>query len=145
MCIRDRFSDDQGSSIASLYQRDLAHYSIHFNRKEEVRLSTVDLFCKENNIPHIHFLKIDVEGHELKVLKGAEGMIGSGAVDLIQFEFGGTSIDAGVYFKNYFTFLNSSYRIYRIIRNGFRAVDHYAEVHEQFLATNFLAIKRSLL
>lgn len=42
---------------------------------EDVSSLTLDDFCKNNNINHIDILKIDVEGHELKVLKGLSNML----------------------------------------------------------------------
>ena len=34
-------------------------------------IDTIDNYCAENSIDHIHLLKIDIEGHELDVLSGA--------------------------------------------------------------------------
>jgi FkbM family methyltransferase len=42
------------------------------SRMIEVEVSTLDAFCKKNKISKIDFLKIDVEGHEWAVLKGAK-------------------------------------------------------------------------
>ncbi len=36
-----------------------------------------------------HFLKLDIEGHELAALQGAQKLLSRGAVDVIQFELGG--------------------------------------------------------
>lgn len=41
----------------------------------EVECKTLDVFVKENNIEQLDFIKIDVEGHELKVLYGADNSI----------------------------------------------------------------------
>lgn len=41
----------------------------------EVECKTLDLFVTQNNIERLDFIKIDVEGHELKVLKGADKCI----------------------------------------------------------------------
>lgn len=41
----------------------------------EVECKTLDLLVREDGISQIDFIKIDVEGHELKVLNGADGSI----------------------------------------------------------------------
>ncbi len=48
----------------------------------------MDDYCKINKIEHIHLVKIDVEGHEIKVLNGGINMIRNKQIDFIQFEFG---------------------------------------------------------
>jgi len=52
----------------------------------EVKLETLDSFCKNESISKIHLLKIDTQGADLKVLKGGEQMIDSGRVCMILVE-----------------------------------------------------------
>lgn len=42
---------------------------------ETVPMTTIDIFCKEQNITKVDFIKCDTEGSELFVYKGAEGII----------------------------------------------------------------------
>ena len=42
---------------------------------EEIRLTTLPAFCQEEGIDRIDILKMDVEGYEIPVLRGAESMI----------------------------------------------------------------------
>lgn len=42
---------------------------------ETARFTTLDAFCARNGIERVHYLKIDVEGHESKVLEGGRGML----------------------------------------------------------------------
>ena len=55
---------------------------------EPVDVATVDEFCSARNIDRIGYLKIDTEGGDLDVLKGAEGMLGEQRIDLVQVEAG---------------------------------------------------------
>jgi FkbM family methyltransferase len=43
--------------------------------KEEIPLITLDEYCDQNRIKEIDIMKIDVEGHEPKVLEGAKDVI----------------------------------------------------------------------
>lgn len=44
-------------------------------RSERVKAQTVDSFCRSERIPRVDGIKIDVEGAELLVLKGADGVL----------------------------------------------------------------------
>ena len=46
-----------------------------FLRSEIVNVVSIDSFCKKKNIDKIDLLKIDTEGHEAEVLKGATRML----------------------------------------------------------------------
>ncbi len=138
------YSTAASSGISSVYHRRLDHYHIQMDRTEDVEIRTVDDFCKENGIDHIHLLKLDVEGHEIKVLKGASAMINSGKVDFIQFEFGGTDIDSRVFFQDFYYLLKDRYDLYRIVKDGLYKLKGYTEVYENFMATMYMAKRKDL-
>ncbi len=53
-----------------------------------VEQQTLDHFCDTEKISHIHYLKIDTEGADLDVLRGAEKMLAQQNIDLVQVEAG---------------------------------------------------------
>jgi FkbM family methyltransferase len=55
---------------------------------ETVDIITLDDFCKAKGINHINYLKIDTEGGDLDVLKGAMHMLTRQNVDIVQVEAG---------------------------------------------------------
>ena len=57
-------------------------------RTTNVELQTGDSVCRELDIEHISYLKIDTEGHDLNVLRGFPEMLCRQAIDLIQVEVG---------------------------------------------------------
>lgn len=57
------------------------------SQKIEVDGSTVDAFCTSHSIKRIDLLKIDTEGSELQVLKGAENLLRAGSVRFVFVEF----------------------------------------------------------
>lgn len=54
--------------------------------KIEVKTGTLDSYCKRNGVTEIDILKIDVQGAELSVLKGADSLLKNGAIRLIYSE-----------------------------------------------------------
>lgn len=48
-----------------------------------VQVTTIEEYCGEREINRINLLKTDTEGFDLEVLKGAEGLLRNGRVDLI--------------------------------------------------------------
>lgn len=50
------------------------------------KVITGDQYCAKNGIEKIHFLKIDAEGMDYRVLKGFSGMLEKKAISNIQFE-----------------------------------------------------------
>lgn len=55
---------------------------------EAVDIRTVDGFAADNQIKRIDLLKIDTEGFDLEVLKGAQGMLASGKIPFVLVEVG---------------------------------------------------------
>jgi len=141
-CNRTLFTNAESSGFASVYQRRLEHFGINMDKTEEIELTTIDAYCTENKIERIHFLKLDVEGHELSALNGAKKMIRNKKIDFIQFEFGGCNMDSRTYFQDFYYLLKDNYTIYRILKDDIYELSNYREIYEIFIPTNFLAIKK---
>jgi FkbM family methyltransferase len=139
------FSDRPASGLSSLTKRDLDHIGKTMSLTQTVQVSTLDDYCRQNGIEHIHLLKIDVEGHERDVLEGAARMFAGNRIDAVTFEFGGCNIDTRTYFRDFFQFFhNRDMQIFRITPRGYlRPIARYRETHEQFLTTNFMAVKKA--
>ncbi|WP_236618346.1 FkbM family methyltransferase [Rhodopirellula europaea] len=140
---RTLFYDQYGSGMASLTKRELNHRGIQFDKSEEVSVTTIDRYCEKHGIQGIDLLKLDIEGHELDALKGADETFSRNAIRLVTFEMGGCNIDTRTFFRdfwNFFTQRNMS--LHRITPSGsLIKIRRYKESHEQFRTTNFLAIR----
>lgn len=55
---------------------------------ETIEITTLDRFVEEHPVPCIHLLKIDVEGHDLEVLKGAERLLAASRIEIVMVEAG---------------------------------------------------------
>jgi hypothetical protein len=113
-------------------------------KTETVELDTLNQYCEDRNIGAIDFLKLDVEGHELEVLKGATRMLNSGSIKRLQFEYGGCFIDAGVLLKDFFELFNSlEYIFYKIMPNGLMRIPEYDQRLENLQYKNFAVLHKS--
>ncbi|WP_143961597.1 FkbM family methyltransferase [Litoribacter populi] len=138
------FYPEKGAGLASLYDRKLDHFGIETKEMEQVEVTTLDSFCHEREIGEIDFLKLDVEGHELSVMKGAKQMLDAGKINTIQFEFGGCNIDSRTFFQDFYYLLSPTFRIYRIVKDGLFPIQEYSEDLEVFKTTNYLCISKKM-
>jgi len=137
-------SDAAGSEAASLHvRRDTYHQHTGKSLAETVPVRTVDGLMTELGIAQIDFLKIDVEGHELAVLHGAQRALESGAIRAIAFEFGSGQINSRTYFHDFWDLLHPlGYSLHRILPGGRLArVPAYYESLEYFRGvSNYVAL-----
>lgn len=109
----------------------------------KVEVSTVDLISKNNDIKYIDFLKIDVEGHELDVLKGASDMIHNNKIRVIQFEFTQLNTTTRLFFRDFWSLLSPKYKIYRLLPSGLLELKSYDPIsNEIFGYQNLIAIHK---
>jgi FkbM family methyltransferase len=136
------FVDGPTSTIGSLVPRKLEHEGVIMAPQVTVPVVTLDAWVESQGITHVHLLKVDVEGADLDVLKGATELLNKGKISLIQFEFSAAQIDARHFFKDFFGLLNQKYSLYRIVGDGLIEIPNYVERYEIFSCTNYLAVLR---
>lgn len=134
-----------GASIGSILDLRDPFESFDPSFDEGIEVTTIDIFCDKNSIGQIGLLKIDVEGLELDVLRGAQKMIGRSAITAIQFEFGVGNIEARTYLRDYFDILGKQYAIFRIVSDGLWPLRSYNPELEYCLPINYMAVLRCSL
>ncbi len=90
----DFFVPHEGGGTNSMFQpEDMEKRSDHDNdvyyggtEKTSVDTDTIDSFCREKNINKIDILKMDTQGGELLVLRGAEKMLTEQKISLVFLE-----------------------------------------------------------
>ena len=135
------YKDRQISGLASLTKRNLDFRDLHLNIAEKVILRTLDSVMHEIEVDRIDLLKIDVEGHGLDVLNGAEKTIAEGRIGMVQFEFGGCNLDTRTTMADFFRFFEARGYVLHLIRpgGGVAALPKYREAYEQYQTANYLA------
>lgn len=81
--------DSATNSVLAIAPEGQVCWGKRLQSKEQLTVPAVSLddFCREQNIQYIDILKLDLQGHELAALKGAEELLSRQAIDLIYFEF----------------------------------------------------------
>ena len=136
------YSSHHGATIASLYNLRNPPVAFKPEFNQTVVTKTLDRFCYEHGIQEIKYLKIDVEGHELSVLLGAQRMLSEKRIQFVQFEFGEANIDSRTYFRDFFELLGPDFNFYRIVSDGLRKIDKYHANLEVFATINYLAERK---
>jgi len=110
--------------------------------KEEVQVTTIDLYCKHNNIGKIDLLKIDAEGHDFQVISGASEMLDRVAIRFLQFEYNFRWIACRSYLRDAFELLTA--KGYRIGKLTGAQVEFYPSWHwelENWTEGNYVACR----
>lgn len=89
--------DEEHAAWNTMADRPLENYGINVKpvHTEELAATTIDSYCESMSIPRIDLLKIDVEGAEYQVIKGASRMMKEKRIGCLVFEFGQTTFDMG--------------------------------------------------
>jgi FkbM family methyltransferase len=136
-------TDDESPSASIFARRDTYFSDVNTAQVvESVKKITIDAIVEDQEIRWIDFLKIDVEGAELLVLKGAIQTLQSKNVGALSFEFGAANLNSRVIFRDFWDFLDGlNYQIGRIVPGGSIIwINSYSEEHEYFRGvTNYVA------
>ncbi|HXG29187.1 MAG TPA: FkbM family methyltransferase [Nevskiales bacterium] len=81
------FESEAGTPMSSLLQPGTECWGGGGVRETlQVRVSSVDEYCRQRGIGQIDILKIDTQGYDFEVIKGAKAMIRNRAIHLIHME-----------------------------------------------------------
>ena len=132
------FGNEKGSETIFL-QEDSKVNSLHppVNKKEGstgksqlVQINTIDDFCAENKIKKIDLLKIDAEGYDLHVLKGATRLLSDRKVLFVFIEVTFDENNAG---NSSFTEINDFLKSF-----GFKPIGFYNQsIHDNSSRMNY--------
>jgi FkbM family methyltransferase len=139
------YVDNETSELGSIFHRNMSDIDIVFNIVKEITIKRLDDFCAEHQMNHIHFVKMDVEGAELEVMKGSKKMLSENKIDFIQFEFGSGNSDSKTFMKDFFGILSENYQLFRILKDGLFEMPSYHNDYEILVMGNYFAISKRQL
>ena len=110
-------------------------------RVETIPALSGDGFLAERGLSTIDFLKIDVEGHEVAVLRGFQRTIAERRIRFIQWEYNKTWIPAHVSLRDVFSLLEpAGYRLCKLRQRGLLWYSRYSPRLDNFCYSNWLAV-----
>jgi len=136
------YAGDGGSEHASIYKEVIEQ--LHEGQAEEkhITLTTIDDFIAGNQLSKIALLKIDTEGHELGVLKGAQRAIERGLIGAVQIEFNEMNVISRTFFRDIVAVL-PGYDFYRLLPDGLKPLGKYnVTQYEIFAFQNIVALRK---
>jgi len=111
---------------------------------ESVTLQRLDDYVEEMGVSEVDFMKLDVEGYELSVLRSAEKLLRRGGVKFIQFEYGPTFVHPGHFLKDLVGFVqgcDENYNLYKILPDRVRRQELHAGL-ETFATSHWMLARQ---
>lgn len=143
--LQEIYYDAEKSALASVYKRNLDHFSLDLNRSEMVNTIRLDEYIDHHDVRHIDYLKIDIEGHELAAFEGLGHYLNPDFIDFIQFEYGGANLDSKTSLMDLYSFFEArGFVIAKIMPNGLE-IRTYQSCMENFAYANYAAISNKVL
>jgi FkbM family methyltransferase len=122
-----------GSQLATLVPGTFESlYSMKANATE-VNVTMLDRFAEQQRIEHVDLLKLDVEGHELEVLRGATRLLAQRRIRTIQFEFGAPQLLSKASLLEFQRMLGS-YTLHRLLGSGALALSRLQPYEREIFA-----------
>jgi FkbM family methyltransferase len=81
VCVQAALGAEEGSATMGAGASSLTSGFLAAGPGIEVRVQTLDAYARDAGIASIALLKVDVEGHEPAVLRGAAGLLAAGRID----------------------------------------------------------------
>lgn len=131
-----------GAGTNSIYKDSLSRDG----QSVEVEMTTIDIYCTENNVDIIHYLKCDTEGHDLEVMRGAMRMFHEQKIMAFQFEYNHRWVSSRNFLIDVFECVDGlPYRIGKVTTDGVELYDAWHPELERFFDGNYLVIHDSVL
>lgn len=107
---------------------------------EPIVLTTVDRFCQEIGLVDLTLLKIDAEGHDLAVMRGAASSLAAHSIGMVQFEYNWRWVESRSFLLDAFELLVPlGYSVGKVTSKGIETYPRWHPELESFREGNYLA------
>jgi FkbM family methyltransferase len=144
-------SSAPGGARFAVMEDDSGTHSLHVgdaapNGWIDVALTDLASFAKERGIAHFHLVKIDAEGHDAAILRGAAPLLAEGRIDALQFEYNHRWVFARSYLRDVFELVHGlPYAVGRLAPDGVELLPGWHPELERFFEANYCLIRKPAL
>lgn len=136
-------SDDDANAALFIVGDNAGTNSLHPIRAamQSLTIQTVSLesHAERHDIQSILYMKVDTEGHDMRVLKGASRLLREGRIVALQFEYNFRWILSRCFLKDVFDLdLDGRYRIGKVTPGGFESYTAWHPELESFREGNYM-------
>jgi FkbM family methyltransferase len=112
---------------------------------EEVPVTTLDSYAATSGLRDLALVKVDTEGHDLSVLRGARELFAGQRISVAQFEYNHRWIAARCYLRDAFELLSPlGYRIGKLTPVGVEFYPGWDPELETFVEGNYVACREAV-
>jgi len=109
---------------------------------EIVKLTTIDAFLADQAIGYVTMLKIDTEGFDFDVLRGARKTIAEGRIDIVQFEYNWRWLQNHASLFDVFNLVvGTDYRVGKLVKGGIIIYERWHFEIDRYFEANYLLLK----
>ena len=106
----------------------------------QVITSTLDEYAGQSGIARFALVKVDAEGHDLAVLRGARGLLAEQRIAVVQFEYNHRWILGRFFLRDAFELVQAlGYRVGKLTQRGVEFYPGWDAELETFVEGNYLA------
>ncbi|HEY5811038.1 MAG TPA: FkbM family methyltransferase [Terrimicrobiaceae bacterium] len=130
-------ADQNGSQHATMYREVITDLHRQAVTTHQVPVKTLDEMANDLQLSRIDLLKIDAEGHELEVLRGARKLLAAGLIGVLHIEFNEMNIFSRVFLRDFREML-PSHKAFRMLPSSIIPVSTYPLGSELFAFQNIV-------
>ena len=147
---RMALSDTAGSSLLYVRAPGAGTNSLHTlpglspsGAAEEVTTMTLGSYAERAGLEQLALVKIDTEGHDLAVLRGARELFAGQRISVAQFEYNHRWIDARCYLRDAFELVEPlGYRVGKLTPAGVEFYPSWDPELETFIEGNYVVCRQ---
>ena len=115
------------------------------NSTEWVERTTIDAFLEASTVKEIDLVKVDTEGHDFAVIRGAVNSLKAGKIGVLQFEYNWRWMGQRAFLRDVFNFIGDmNYNFGRVTPAGVELHKQWCPALETLVEDNYVIIRKDI-